>query len=214
RAPADPPRARRAAGRAARGAGRGGAAAAAGRSLAHGGGRRLGLGPGGPRGAHHPAPAPAERRPRPPAPPPRLGPRRRGLPGAVRHGRAHRARRPGAPGRSDHGAGGWSPFVVPAAARGGPERADVSALRLAGIEVALEGRAVLRGVDLALAEGELVGLVGRNGAGKTTLLRVASRVLRPDRGTLELAGRPAEHYGGVAFSQRRGVGARERAIPF
>ncbi len=35
---------------------------------------------------------------------------------------------------------------------------------------------VLRGVDLTVAEGELVGVLGPNGAGKSTLLRTISRI--------------------------------------
>ncbi len=53
------------------------------------------------------------------------------------------------------------------------------------------GRAVLRGVDLALAPGERVALMGRNGAGKSTLLRHANGLLEPTRGRIERAGRVA-----------------------
>jgi ABC-2 type transport system ATP-binding protein len=46
----------------------------------------------------------------------------------------------------------------------------------------------LDGLDLEVAEGELVGLVGPNGAGKTTLIRVLAGLLRPDAGTARVLG--------------------------
>jgi ABC-type polysaccharide/polyol phosphate transport system ATPase subunit len=49
----------------------------------------------------------------------------------------------------------------------------------------------LRDVDLSIARGESVGVVGRNGAGKSTLLRVISGVLRATRGRVRTAGRIA-----------------------
>jgi ABC-type polysaccharide/polyol phosphate transport system ATPase subunit len=47
----------------------------------------------------------------------------------------------------------------------------------------------LRGADLDVAHGEVVGLVGPNGAGKTTLLRVVAGIYRPDEGTIAVEGR-------------------------
>ena len=47
------------------------------------------------------------------------------------------------------------------------------------------------GVSLSLVPGEIVGLVGPNGAGKTTLLRLFAGMLRPDSGTISVAGHPA-----------------------
>jgi energy-coupling factor transport system ATP-binding protein len=51
--------------------------------------------------------------------------------------------------------------------------------------------AVLRGVNLRVAPGEVVALMGRNGAGKSTLLRVAAGMLSPTRGKVRTAGRVA-----------------------
>lgn len=49
-------------------------------------------------------------------------------------------------------------------------------------------RAVLRGVDLHVARGELVGLCGPNGAGKSTLIAALAGLLAPREGRVELAG--------------------------
>ncbi|MDP8911636.1 MAG: ABC transporter ATP-binding protein [Actinomycetota bacterium] len=49
----------------------------------------------------------------------------------------------------------------------------------------------LRGVDLEVGEGELVGLLGPNGAGKSTLVKIACGLVRPGGGRVEVCGAPA-----------------------
>lgn len=62
-------------------------------------------------------------------------------------------------------------------------------LRARGVQLALSRRPILRGIDLDLAPGELLALVGRNGSGKTTLLRSLVGLQRPDSGEIDLDGR-------------------------
>ncbi len=62
-------------------------------------------------------------------------------------------------------------------------------LALRGICVAFEGQDVLHGVDLAVAQGEIVCLLGASGSGKTTLLRVIAGLQMPDTGDVLVDGR-------------------------
>jgi ABC-2 type transport system ATP-binding protein len=47
----------------------------------------------------------------------------------------------------------------------------------------------LKGVSLEVQHGEVVGIIGENGSGKSTLLKCLSRILRPERGRVEVNGR-------------------------
>ncbi len=70
--------------------------------------------------------------------------------------------------------------------------ASRSALRLRGVWVEPRGApAILRGVDLSIAPGERVALMGRNGAGKSTLLRHVAGLASPTRGKISTGGRVA-----------------------
>jgi ABC-type sulfate/molybdate transport systems ATPase subunit len=60
---------------------------------------------------------------------------------------------------------------------------------VSGLAVHLAGRPVLTGLDLELAPGELVLVVGRSGSGKSTLLRTMAGLERVTAGTIELDGR-------------------------
>ena len=69
----------------------------------------------------------------------------------------------------------------------------------------------LRDVDLAIAPGETVGLIGRNGAGKTTMLRLLAGVSAPTEGRLAVRGRVAPLIGvGVGF--HREMSGRENVL--
>jgi len=59
---------------------------------------------------------------------------------------------------------------------------------LHGIGVRLGDTPILRGLDLQVGAGEVIGLVGANGSGKTTLLRVVATLLVPTSGKGEVMG--------------------------
>src|SRR5690348_13759037 len=61
--------------------------------------------------------------------------------------------------------------------------ADPPLLALAGIRYHLGDQTILDGVDLGIAPGERLCLVGRNGAGKSTLLRILAGEPIADAGT-------------------------------
>ncbi|QHS16951.1 ABC transporter ATP-binding protein [haloarchaeon 3A1-DGR] len=67
------------------------------------------------------------------------------------------------------------------------------------------GIVAVDGLDLAIEEGELVGLIGPNGAGKTTTLNLITGFLDPDEGTVSLNGEDVTGASPDAVS-KRGIG--------
>jgi energy-coupling factor transport system ATP-binding protein len=77
------------------------------------------------------------------------------------------------------------------------------------------GRTILRDIDLELAPGEKVALMGRNGAGKSTLLRHAAGLDEPTRGHVERAGRVAlllQNPGDYFLHERAGDETSQAAL--
>ena len=67
-----------------------------------------------------------------------------------------------------------------------PSTPESPTLALENIWFSYGSSAVLQGLDLKVAPGEMVGLVGPNGTGKSTLLNIASRTLKPQQGRVLL----------------------------
>jgi len=67
-------------------------------------------------------------------------------------------------------------------------------LEVRGLKVSYGGINAVKGVDLDVAEGELVTLIGANGAGKTTTLKALAGLLRPAAGRI--------HYNGIDITAR------------
>ncbi len=57
-----------------------------------------------------------------------------------------------------------------------------------GLRKSFGSTPVLAGVDFAVSEGSVLGILGPNGAGKTTTVRIMTTLLRPDAGTVRVAG--------------------------
>lgn len=89
----------------------------------------------------------------------------------------------------------------------------MQALDVRALHVSYGERPVLRGVDLSVAAGELVGLVGPNGCGKTTLLRAITRVIPWASGEVLLLGEPASALSRRELSRRTAVVPQNPTLP-
>jgi ATP-binding cassette subfamily B protein len=94
---------------------------------------------------------------------------------------------------------------------GGPDLADGrGALCLEGVSFSYDGnQPVLRAIDLAIAPGEAVGLVGDTGSGKTTLGRLLLRFYAPDQGRILLDGEDLAAIDPAAVRERIGWVSQE-----
>jgi polar amino acid transport system ATP-binding protein len=84
--------------------------------------------------------------------------------------------------------------------------AEAIALRVEDLHKSFDGTQVLKGIDLAVAEHEVVCLIGASGSGKSTLLRCVNLLERIDAGRIELAGEEISASGVDVNRVRRGIG--------
>ncbi|HMN50695.1 MAG TPA: ATP-binding cassette domain-containing protein [Xanthobacteraceae bacterium] len=62
------------------------------------------------------------------------------------------------------------------------------------LHVSIKSIEILRGIDLKIGEGEMIGLVGRNGAGKTTTMRALMGILPVQRGSIAYRGKAIDGF--------------------
>jgi zinc transport system ATP-binding protein len=87
-----------------------------------------------------------------------------------------------------------------------PEAVAAPAVSASAVDVVLNGIPIVRGASLAIAQGEMVAILGNNGSGKTTLMR-ALMGLVPHRGDIELFGTELGQFrdwGRVGYVPQRG----------
>jgi ATP-binding cassette subfamily B protein len=68
-----------------------------------------------------------------------------------------------------------------------------------------ENRPVLKGVNLKIKKGEMVGLVGHSGSGKTTLVNLISRFYDPQEGSIKIDGTDIREIGKTCLRRQIGV---------
>lgn len=76
-------------------------------------------------------------------------------------------------------------------------------LKVEGLHVAIQSVIALRGMSLEVAEGTMVGLIGRNGAGKTTFLRSVMGHMPPTQGSITFNG---QNLSALPSHARAGLG--------
>jgi iron complex transport system ATP-binding protein len=86
-------------------------------------------------------------------------------------------------------------------------------LEIRGLRAGYKDRAVLHGIDLGVARGELVALAGPNGCGKTTLLRAISGVHAHTSGELLIDGVDAHEMSATQVARRVAVVAQGATLP-
>lgn len=67
------------------------------------------------------------------------------------------------------------------------------AIEIQGLEKSYKDVHVLKGIDLTVTKGTVLGLLGPNGAGKTTTVRILSTLLKPDAGVVKVNGHDVVH---------------------
>ncbi len=104
---------------------------------------------------------------------------------------------------------GLETAIQPAAGHGTADAAGLprETIRFEGVHFAYPGtgRDVFAGLNLTIAAGTSLAIVGGNGAGKTTLIKLLARLHEPQAGTIHIDGTPLDHFAPAAWRRRLAV---------
>lgn len=87
-------------------------------------------------------------------------------------------------------------------------------VKVEGLEFSYGGAPVLKGVDLGVGRGGILGIVGPNASGKTTLLRCVNRVLEPGKGRVLIDGTEVADLDREEIARKIGYVPQEREENF
>lgn len=87
-------------------------------------------------------------------------------------------------------------------------------MSLKNIGFRYEKRWVLKGIDLDLKAGEIIGILGPNGSGKSTLLKVMDGVLKPQEGEIFIRNKPFHYFRRSAFAREIAMVSQENTFRF
>jgi iron complex transport system ATP-binding protein len=106
-------------------------------------------------------------------------------------------------------------FEVDQAGFHGPQGTQ-DMISVSGLSFSYNGarRTILRDMALRIPEGTITAILGPNGSGKTTLLRLLLGVLRPQQGSIQLAGQPQDRYSRREMGKLVGLVPQDEHIPF
>ncbi len=87
-------------------------------------------------------------------------------------------------------------------------------MRLKNIGYRYEKRPALKGIDLDLKAGEILGVLGPNGSGKSTLLKIMDGVLKPQEGEISIRNKPFHGFKRSAFAREVAMVSQENTFRF
>lgn len=86
------------------------------------------------------------------------------------------------------------------------------AIAFRDVSYGIRGKEVLRHLDLEVAAGETLVLLGRSGSGKTTALKLVNALLSPVSGEVFVEGKPTREWNPIALRRRIGYVIQESGL--